>query len=327
MSDPADRRRFPAVLATAAAVAIVIGSVVAATVRSDSLVPDGAAPAGVVVVTTVEATSSGAAIDLVVRDGDDVAASGTVVAAPGQPMRFCAPAPTAMIGWPEGREPPPSCTFGVNVTGVDLDALVGADTTAGVRHGRAYLRGVWRAGAIVVTEQAAPVEGPPPAPPPTLPCPPPDGGWTRGFSPDSNELHEYIQERAEQFRPLWVSYPEGVPGGSMSPNTVEVLVVEVVRGDADQASHELSGLYAGNLCVVAQPGRPSLADQQRLASDTEAAVQALMADPSNGIYLVGQADVLTVELVVLTEPLLARFTEIGPHVFELQPWLRPAQQR
>jgi hypothetical protein len=315
-----DRRRWPAALATAAVVTAVIASVAALTAR-----PDTSHPAGVVVVTSAAAAPDGEGTELVVRDGDEVEASGLVVAAPGEPVRFCAPSIVPMIGRPDGREPPPSCSFGVTVVGVDLDALVEAGTTADVRHGRAHLRGVWHAGVITVTEQGPPVADPPPAPAPPLPCADPDGGWTPGFSPNSNELHEYIEAHAEQFRPLWVSYPAGVPGGSMSPDTVEVLVVEVVHGDAEQASVDLRRHYAGNLCVVARPDLPSLADQRRMVSENETALQALMGDPANGIYTAGYADVIIVELVVLTETLLAEFTELLPATVEFQPWLRPAR--
>ncbi len=313
-----DRRRWPAVLAAAAAVVAVTGTVVALTAR-----PDPAVPTGVVVMSTDGGTTDNNATVRVVRDGDEVEASGLVIAASGEPVRFCAPAPVPAIGRGSALEELlASCPLGVEVTGVDLDALAEAGTTAGVRHGRAYLRGVWHAGTITVTEQGPPVADPQPEPPP-LPCPTPEDGWVRGFSPSSNELHEYIEAHADQFRPLWVSYPGGVPGGSMSPAAVEVLVVEVVSGDLAQTTDELRSHYTGNLCVVARPGLPSLAERRRLEGELQPALGALMEDQTNGIYIIGYGDFIFVEMVVLTEPLLAKFAGIDLGAVELRPWVRP----
>jgi hypothetical protein len=308
-------------LATAAAVAAVIGSMVTLTAA-----PNASRPDRVVVVTAATGDGpDGGVAALVVRDGDEVEASGLVLAAPGKPVRFCAPA--LEFAFDFGAETPSRCSHGVDVFGVDLDALAEPGTTGAVRHGRAYLRGVWHGGTITVTAQGPPVPAPLPPPPPPLPCPAPDGGWTRGFLHSSNELQDYIGAHAERFRPLWVSYPLGPPAGSgsMAPDAIEVLVVEVVRGDATQASEELRRHYAGNLCVVARPDLPSLADRERLLRERLPALEALMEEPVNGIYQVAEGDVLTVSLVVITEPLLATFTAIGLDGLVFDPWLRHVQ--
>ena len=68
-------------------------------------------------------------------------------------------------------------------------------------------------------------------------------------------LRTYVtQKHPEQFRPLWVTHPEGFTtvDGTPAPK-VRVLVVEVVRGDVDAARRELERRYSGNLCVVGRP--------------------------------------------------------------------------
>lgn len=60
----------------------------------------------------------------VVREGSRVIGTGRVVSVPDRPMRLCANAPTAGVGYEPGSEPAPElCEHGVDVTGVDLTVL------------------------------------------------------------------------------------------------------------------------------------------------------------------------------------------------------------
>jgi hypothetical protein len=263
---------------------------------------------------------------LIVRDGAEVAAAGAVLAAPGQPVRFCAPAPGASPGRP-GDAGLPRCTFAVTVIGVDLDALSEPSERAGTRFGTAQLRGIWRAGTLTVTHQsAAPAQVVHPQFP-DLPCAPPTGGWRSTGYVDGKALHEYVVDKhPDRFRRPWVAYPNRVPTGTTPhPDVVEVLVVEVVRGDLEQVRAELRRRYAGNLCVVHSPGRASLADQARNFARIQPAVSELMRDRINGVYSLGGGDAITVEMVMLTPELYDRFAAIGLDALELRPWLRPVR--
>jgi hypothetical protein len=133
-------------------------------------------------------------------------------------------------------------------------------------------------------------------------------------------------EHPEQFRPLYVTYPDGIPAGPSPPgDAATVLVVEVVQGDADQARAELVKHFTGNLCVVARPGKPSIADQDRLERDLRPTLDRLMGNPANGIYAVSFRDRVTFELVMVTPELFDEFSELGFDVVDVDPWLRPVR--
>ena len=93
----------------------------------------------------------------VVRDGDRVSASGSVVSVPGRPVRFCAPVAQDAIGYAPGQEPAPAyCPFGVDVEAVDLADLADRCEKDGSLEGQTALTGVWRDGKLVVQEQGPP---------------------------------------------------------------------------------------------------------------------------------------------------------------------------
>lgn len=262
--------------------------------------------------------------DLVVRDGAEVEASGTVISTPGKPDRFCAP----QFGFGgSGDERLPPCTFGVTVVGVDLDSLTEAGTAGDSRYGQASLRGVLQSGTLTVSAQAPPVKEPLPTIPRDTPCPPPPGGWKQGGYAESKDLHRYMyDEHPEQFRPLYVTYPDGIPAGPSPPgDAATVLVVEVVQGDADQARAELVKHFTGNLCVVARPGLPSIADQDQLERELRPTLDRLMSNQANGIYAVSFRERVTFELVMVTPALFDEFSALGFDVVDVDPWLRPAR--
>lgn len=300
---------------------------------------------GQVVVTAAAPTPAPAEV-LLVREGDIVQASGTVLAEPGRAVRFCAPAVTFMPARPSVDPRIPDCTYSVPVTGVDPNHLAMTAVPPGVWFGKARLRGVWRAGTLHVTQQAAPD-------PENLsmlsdntsddasddpPCPAPAGGWPVTEPADGKALHQYMEEEhADQFRRPRVSYPGrradgkatgGGAGGGSTPGAgaVEVLVIEVVKGDVEAARKALRERYSGNLCVVSRPGALSLADERARHGAVQATLGTLMRDGANGIYSSGydpEREVVEVELVMVTPQLYEHFTRIGLDMLRLNPWLRP----
>jgi len=305
-------RRWFVLAAVVAVVAVVAGC---------ARPGDGSPAAGPSASAAVEVSASAGArqAGLVVRDGARVQASGAVVAEPGKPVRFCAPAP--VVG---GEGDVPGCAVGVPVTGVDLDRLTDAGKQGTVRFGWARLRGVWQQGTLRVAEQEPP-EPATPEPELVLPCPAPAGGWQRGPLGDTNRLIEYVEgERSDRFRRPWVTYPDGTPRDETQMATAtEVMVVEVVRGDIGEARAELAKRYAGNLCVVAAPaGARSLAEQSDLLASVQPALTRIMEDPANGVYASSGGDTVVAEMLMLTPALHEKLTAISPGI-EASPWLRP----
>lgn len=317
---PRGPRRWPMWAAAAATVAAIVAAYPLMPDGSDHRVTAQPSPAA-----TVVTASPPFAADLVVRDGDRVRASGAVVARPGHPVRFCAPAVSPGVP-PSFDSGVPSCAYAIVVSGVDIDRLSDAQERGGVRFGNASLTGQWHSGSLSVTEQGPPdqvISQEPFGPPP---CPAPAGGWRAG-SEDTRRLAQYVvDEHPDQFRRPWMSHPhEAAPSEPSQQPVVEVLVVEVVRGDVDAARLELQSRYRGNLCVVLSTGRPSIADQERERAAVLPQLHRLMADPGTGIYGVGGEDSLTVEMVVLTPDLHEKLTAIGRDLLDLRPWLRPVR--
>ena len=319
------RRRFgPVVAAIATLVMVGIAFVVAST-RTNHVDQSMATATG-----SATATPTAAAVrpeDLVVRDGMTVEASGTLVVRDGQPVRFCAPAMETADLRP-GDANRPRCGWGITVVGADPDALTNPQSANGTRFGQARLRGTWQAGTLTVTEQGPPVVRPPSFIPHDTPCPPPPGGWVNGPSGDSNALHDYVyREHPEQFRPIYVTYPNGIQSGPSPPGDVPVvMVVEVVRGDVDQARAELQRRYHDNLCVVTRPGQPSIADQERVQQELRSAMDTLMRDQTNGIFAAWFQDLRPVfQLMMVTPQLLQRMAELGLGGADFDAWLRPVR--
>jgi hypothetical protein len=303
-AQPARRRWAPVLAATVVAVA---ASVLAVQTRDGGTEDLARRTTG-----DVSLAMAWSPADQVVRDGMRVRASGTVLAVPGQPVRFCAPAITPAWAGPD-ENGTPRCPHWVVVTGVDLDTLVDRAERAGTRFGTASLTGTWQSGVLAVTDQG------PPAPPamyrsPPIPCPAPAGGWKATGYIDNKALFAYVNGHDDRFRRPWVGY---VDGG------VEVLVVEVVRGDVGADRDELRRRYPGNLCVVSSPGRWSVADEAANLDRVAPAVTELMRNPANGVYLLGgDGDRIIVEMVMLTPELYDRLAAIGLAAVDLNPWLR-----
>jgi hypothetical protein len=106
------------------------------------------------------------------------------------------------------------------------------------------------------------------------PCPAPAGGWSVSQDWFDDPVRDYLHAPADQF---------AEPFATHSGNA-RILVVEVVSGDVDQARAALTAIYTENLCVVAAPGKHSIADDDKLQATTGKAVLALMDDTALGIY-------------------------------------------
>lgn len=259
-----------------------------------------------------------------VRDGDTVTASGTVVAAPGRPVRFCAPVPVAGIGQ-VGPEQPPDCSLGVDLVGADPGRLAGPRTFRDARWGQAAITGRYAGGTITVTAQGTPVAGPDRTTslPERPPCPAPTGGWKPGpvDRAGADALTAIVNRRPAAYGEVVMTYPDGRPSGPEA--ATEVLMVTTMLPVA-AAGKELRAHFAGNLCV-----RPAT----RSRSATDAVWTRIQADTTTwqryGVfeggpdYLAGRA---RVALVVLDDAAYGWLTDAaaGSPAVEADPWLRPA---
>ncbi|CRK56053.1 hypothetical protein [Alloactinosynnema sp. L-07] len=263
---------------------------------------------------------------LIVRDGMTVRAQGRVVAAPGKPVRFCAPTPITAIGG--GPDPYfADCQHtGVTVTGVDLAQLTDSRGEGGTVAGGATLTGVYTAGVVRVTLQGPlPPATVTPIPARPVPCAAPPGGWSPTGLAENHALHDYLEQQGDNIGATWVGYPDGPPTpptGSPGYLKPAVMVIEVVAGDIDRIRAELDARYAGDLCVVAAPpAAVSKAEASRIME----AIRPIMEDRTSGIYTTGGGggDRIKVELVMVDQRLFDRFAAIGIDRIDLEPWLRP----
>lgn len=315
MSTPSRRTWYlPAVAAAAAVAAVATGIAIAAS-GGDAASPRKATP---------EPATGGQ----LVRNGDRAEVSGTVIAAPGRPVIYCPDLPQADIGYPPGKEPPPSCPdrLAVKLTGVDLDRLADPGSRKGVRFGRATLRGIWQDRTIAVDEQTPPSPGA--VEPPrvdVVPCPAPPGGWKPGRWGDaglrSNTLTEFVRGHRERFDDVRMAYPDGVPS---TPPTIltEVVVVPLLTGDLEQARRELGKLYDGNLCVY----RATQLFELDALDAANNAMDVLMRDQTNAVWSFSPSSPTKageVELLVLDERLYRAIDRIGFKYFDLKPSVRP----
>jgi len=214
-----------------------------------------------------------------VRNGDEVTASGTVIAVPGRPVRFCAPAPSRRPGRP-GPERPPDRTLGVDLVGADLDRLTEPKTFETTRWGRAAITGRYADGTVTVTTQGPPLDRSHRRTrlPDGTPCPPPAGGWQPGPLDHAGieALSTLVSDRPIAYGEVVMTYPDGP--GLLDSGATEVLMVTITLPPAT-AELELRAHFTGNLCVrpavrsrgrrrgldPAQPGRPrDLASVRRL---------------------------------------------------------------
>lgn len=225
---------------------------------------------------------------LLVRDGATVRGTGFV-----KGDRFCA--------W--------NATYPAHSNADDCAEFVRVRGLDAVPTGNVQLTGVWRDGVLTVTGQGPAPEPEPWRGDPPVPCDAPPGGWPLPDEPTSNELHSYVNdEHPDRFRLPWRSG--------------KVLVVEVVKGDVAAEQQELRQRYTGNLCVVASPGKKSIADQRHLLAEVEKVLGPIMNDPANGVYGASGGDTMEVMLKMVTPEVIAKFAPVSG-LIELKPWLRP----
>jgi hypothetical protein len=268
--------------------------------------------------------------DLRGHDGDLVTASGTVLAAPGRPVRFCAPSGGGLPAT-IGPERPPGCSPAVTLAGADVSRLTEPNSYREVRWGRAAITGRYAHGTITVTAQGTPRRdpNPPDTLPVTPPCPAPAGGWQPGPLSESGRaaLTAAVGGHPAQYGEVVVTYPDGPPSGPTAApgyaGTTQVVLVTTTL-DPAEAEKELRRTYDGNLCV-----RPAV----RSRAATDAVWRKL--SPENGAGAVwtrygvyaGGPDHLTgrvrIDLTVLDDAAY-RWLAGGGEVVEARPWLRPA---
>ncbi|MBB6571300.1 hypothetical protein HPO96_23915 [Kribbella sandramycini] len=311
------RRWVPAVVAGCVA---VLGAGVLVVLPEPGGVVAGAAPAPAPVAVTgvAESVAGGKGRGnegLLVRDGVRVRVSGQVIAAPGVAPVFCPARPVPAIA--PAKEAAPGCPAGLRVElkGVDVAKLTDLRAVDGVKFGQAGLVGVWRAGAIDVREQTAPVPGPE-VRFPALPCPAPKGGWTpKPSNLDSPAVAAFLDKHRDQvFGPV-VHYPYG-----QARSKPVVVMLGVAHGDRDAVRRQFEQVFSGNLCVA--PAKLSEADGVRLGQQ----VGDLMSRPELGIYGTGTApdgSAANVQLLVYTKAVKEALTPIGLDVLRVEPAVRP----
>ncbi len=302
------RRR--AAVATAAVVTGVLALVPFVLAHPDRGVTTFARPAGPRVVPASD----------VIRDGDQVEATGRVMAVPGAATRFCAPTPTALIRR-SGPWSPEPCSLGVDLSGVDLQALTRPRTERGMTEGYATLRGVYRGGRLTVTSQSAEADAETPlgragqlggaADWTTPPCPTPSGGWTRiGKNiPGTGTLQRFDGAHPGMLISRVIFRP--------TPTTmVQVLVV-----DEPGALRDVLLADAPAWCIT----RSRFPRAQIDAAWRDAGT--VMSAPSSGVYAAGReagADAqvtLVVSAVRLTDDLAALVSRYPRGLVRIDPWL------
>lgn len=190
-----------------------------------------------------------------VVEGSRVRSSGYVVSVPERPARLCAPVATEDIGYPPGQEPAPQyCEHGVDLEGVELDALAHRREKDGAVAGSAVLTGVWRRGAFHVETQ----ELPPSAPAPdadgfgphvaqTPPCPAPAGGWPSTFKGDN------IDEAEPAMNAFRAEHPESMHFMAfLRPAPEQVVLGVAVQDETARADAErlLRPVLGERLCIT-----------------------------------------------------------------------------
>lgn len=280
----------------------------------------------------VDASASGPASpldQLRVRNGDTVTASGLVVAAPGQPVRFCAPVPVAAVGH-VGPEQPPDCSLGVDLVGADTGRLTGPKTYRDTRWGQAAITGRYTDGTVTVTAQDAPSDRPGRVTslPDGTPCPAPAGGWPPGPVDQAglDAVSTLVSSRPTAYGEVVMTYPDGPPSGPTAstayPDATEVVMVTTTLPVAT-AERELRAHFTGNLCV-----RPAV----RSRSATDTAWTRIQADSTSwqrhGVYEGGPdylAGRVHISLVVLDDAAYTWLTDAaaGTPIVDADPWLRP----
>jgi hypothetical protein len=179
-----------------------------------------------------------------VTDGGagDLVASGEVVKVGDGPVKLCAPVPrTLLLILP--RPAPRYCDLGVEVRGVDMDAVADRFERDGAISGRAELTGYLDGDVLVVTKQGAPVDEPASPGFDGPPCPAPAGGWPRSNpygDPDTSALTGYRNAHPDIVAEVAIARP--------TPSTYGFYVL--TYGDPQVVYDALGPTYGDQLCVA-----------------------------------------------------------------------------
>ncbi|HEY6747369.1 MAG TPA: hypothetical protein VI357_16835 [Mycobacteriales bacterium] len=310
--------------AASAAAVVLVGAGSVLVLRKDGGTP-AAAPAPAPV------SDRAATLDqLRVRDGDTVTASGTVLAEPSRPVRFCAPAPVALPGY-TGPERPPSCSPSVVLVGADLDRLTEPKSYRGTRWGQAAVTGRYAAGTVTVTAQGDPVAAPDPITglPDGTPCPAPDGGWRPGPVEQAalSALTTFVNAHPHAYGEIVMTYPDGPPtspGAGPGPDGATETIMVTTTLPVAAAETELRAHFPGNLCV--RPAVRSRADTDAVWNRVrfEQEYQRHHAYSGGPDHLAGQ---VRVSLLVLDDAAYAWLSgaAAGTPTVAADPWLRPVR--
>ena len=259
--------------------------------------------------------------DLLVRDGDQVTATGRVIVTPGREPVFCAALPMTDVGFTGGKEPAPTCEpqYAVTLKNLDPAKLADAKTIEGVRIGYAVLTGTWTARTIDVRDQTVPTHSTtaPQIPPDQVPCPAPAGGWkTAPNNYDKDAVSRFLDTRQDQATDPRVQYPNGRRSGAP-----EVYTIGVAHGDLAAFRSAFEKVYGGNLCV----------HQVKLS---EAELMQLRTAVGNlipkgvGVYMGGgsfEEDKAGVSALVYDEALKTALTPIGLDDLKLEVAVKPVR--
>jgi hypothetical protein len=267
---------------------------------------------------------------LLVRDGDTVAASGDVHALPGRPVRLCAPRAVGAIGYAAGHEPlPVYCDAGVTLVGADLHRLAGRAVRAGIVTGRAWIQGTYRAGTITVTRQGAPRQTPTPVPtfPDRPPCAAPSGGWIHTDDlPGLDQLQSFLAAHPDRYGEIVITYPDGPPAGPTdSPGYVKTQVAMVsTTGDQAAAYRELRTVFTGNLCVTRAPRNRTAVDAAGRRLNPMIRSRSNQVSSWSPDYYTGR---FHIELDIVDQAWYGQLTTAdgGTGVIDAVPWLTPAR--
>lgn len=264
-----------------------------------------------------------------VSPGGLVGGSGTVVAEPGKPVRFCdvnnyrwltaAPA----VGRPSADQPIPNCV-GVDVVGVDLSRLTGRTVTGGIVSGTATLQGRYADGVLHVEHQ----QGYTPARKGAdtgggfddhPPCPTPAGGWYRNGHTDNPDVRPAQEYGA--------THPTAIVEFAIArPSRTQSLILLLTEGDPAPVRAALSSSYAPDQICVARSAY-TIAQVSAVQHDVDLQVRPPYVGPisSTGLGLDPATDqvVFQVGAVIETPTVAAAVARHPAGLVQVTAWLRP----
>jgi hypothetical protein len=134
-------------------------------------------------------------------------------------------------------------------------------------------------------------------------------------------VHEYLERHPGRFAAPWMAHVDD----PTSTNSLDVLVVEVIEGDVEQARADLTPLHDGNLCVVAAGPHAVPSGPPAEGTALMDRLGPLMQDRANGIYAAGadESGRVHVDLMVLDQHLYDQLAAIGIDRMDLTPLITP----